>query len=459
MEVAPALGCTEPAAVALCTAAAISLLPKEKIKKIDVLVDPNIYKNGLAVAIPGANGECGLALAAALGAICGDPELKLNVLESINDKTLKKAKALIQEKKVKVEILQDHEFSGICDTLPNISLRAQNLTINKHTLGYKKNHCGIYVESIIETEHHNAKAIIEHVHNNITLLCLDGKNLKDHHLISEAIDNKNCVKKMEKWLGQQSLKNMIDMLDNLDQEDYDFLEEGIKHNMRLADYGLKHGPGLGIGVVLKELANKGILKEDMLFAAKMLTSAASDARMSGVKLPAMSSAGSGNHGLTVILPIMAVKNYIDCKDHKQVLRAIALGHIITAYIKSHTGRLSAICGCSVAAGAGATAGITYLMGGNLHHISGAIKNIIEDLAGIICDGAKDSCALKLATAAGSAVQSALFSLHGVIVKATDGIICDSPEQCMKNVGTLSCEGMIEADKTILKIMVDKELSK
>ena len=159
-------------------------------------------------------------------------------------------------------------------------------------------------------------------------------------------------------------------------------------------------------------------------AARILTSAAADARMSGVKLPAMSSAGSGNHGLTAILPIWAVKDYIECISEKQVLKAIALSHIITAYIKAFTGRLSAICGCSITAGA----------------------------------GAKASCAFKLSTAANSAVNSALFALHGVNVMETDGIIAKTPEQTMKNVGQLSTQGMIETDRVILDIMVNKHFS-
>jgi L-cysteine desulfidase len=180
--------------------------------------------------------------------------------------------------------------------------------------------------------------------------------------------------------------------------------------------------------------------------------------MAGVPLPAMSSAGSGNHGLTATLPIWAVKDYIEC-EKKTVLEAIGISHIITAYVKAFTGRLSAVCGCSVAAGAGATAGITYLLGGELRHIAGAITNLTEDLAGVICDGAKAGCSLKLATAAGTAVQAALFALQGVQVQSTDGIVAASAEKTMQNVGVLSNQGMIETDRTILKIMLEKQFSK
>jgi L-cysteine desulfidase len=270
-------------------------------------------------------------------------------------------------------------------------------------------------------------------------------------------DGKNELAEVEGWVKELSLKRILELLDDLDSEDMAFLEESVRYNMRLTEYGLKYGPGLGVGKTLERLVRQRLIKKDMILAARMLTSAAADARMAGVKLPAMSSAGSGNHGLTAVLPIWAVKAFIECEE-KSVLKAIGLSHIITAYVKAHTGRLSAVCGCSIAAGAGATAGVTYLLGGNIQHIAGAITNLTEDLAGIICDGAKASCALKLATAAGTAVQAALFSLQGVNVQSIDGIIGTSWEQTTQNIGTISTVGMIETDRTILKIMLGKQFS-
>jgi L-cysteine desulfidase len=264
------------------------------------------------------------------------------------------------------------------------------------------------------------------------------------------------LQKLEQWLTSLSLGDLIKLTEGLDEEDVLFIEEGIRCNTALSEHGLQHGSGLGIGLTLERLVTEGLLKKDMILQARILTAAASDARMSGVKLPAMSSAGSGNHGLTAILPICAVNGFLMERDIKRLYRAIALSHVITAYIKAYTGRLSAICGCSVAAGAGAAGGVTYLMNGTTHHISGAIKNLISDLAGIICDGAKAGCSLKLATAAGTAVQSALLALHGIDVKATDGIIADTSEQTMKNVGELSTQGMIDTDRTILDIMIRKK---
>ncbi len=250
----------------------------------------------------------------------------------------------------------------------------------------------------------------------------------------------------------------MELAADLDEDDLNFLEIGVNHNLALAEYGLKHGSGLGIGKAIDRLIKQKLMVRDMSSSARRLTSAAADARMGGASLPAMSSAGSGNHGLTAILPIWATKDFID-HDRETLLRAIGLSHIVTAYVKAHTGRLSAVCGCSIAAGAGATAGITYLVGGDVHHMEGAIKNILEDLAGVICDGAKAGCAIKLNTAAGAAVQAALFSLHGVNVKDTDGIIGNSTRKTVQNMGALSHDGMVEADKTILKIMLEKQMTK
>jgi L-cysteine desulfidase len=431
MQVAPALGCTEPVAIALSAAAAAALL-KEKngggIDAIEVWVDPNIYKNGLAVSIPGTDGLSGLDTAAALGALGGDPSLRLEVLDPIDADAVTRATSFLAEKRVTVHLLSDRQ--------------------------------GLYIRARVQAGSDMAEAVIRGLHDNLTELRLNGEAVDGHPLLTAGSEGKgnDGVAAMEAWLKERSLSELLQLIDQLDAEDRTFLEAGVRFNLRLAEHGLKFGAGLGVGRTLERLARQGLIKRDMILSARILTSAAADARMAGVKLAAMSSAGSGNHGLTAILPIRAVKDFLDV-DHAALLEAIALSHIVTAYIKGHTGRLSAICGCSVAAGAGAAAGVTYLMGGDVHHIAGAIKNVIEDLAGVICDGAKAGCALKLSTAAGTAVQAALFSLQGVNVQATDGIIGESPEQTMKNIGTLTTQGMIETDRTILRIMLEKKIIK
>ena len=425
MQVAPALGCTEPVAIALGSAAAASLLEdRSRIEAIEIWLDPNIYKNGLGVIIPGTRGMVGLGTAAILGALAGDPVLGLEVLQPIEDGDVERAKFFMQEKEVRVNLREEQ---------------------------------GLYIRSQLKSGNNIAESLITHLHSNIVELRYNDRIISDSPLLTK-MDGPNSTagyEELENWLKQQHLADLVDLVDDLDAEDLAFIDHGVQCNLKLAAYGLKHGTGLGIGKALERMLKQKLLVKDMATTAKILTSAAADARMGGVKLPAMSSAGSGNHGLTATLPIWAIKDFIE-HDRETMLRAVGLSHFVTAYVKAHTGRLSAVCGCSVAAGAGAAAGITYLIGGDATHMAGAIHNISEDLAGIVCDGAKAGCAIKLNTAAGSAVQAALLSLHGVSVQDTDGIIGDSFEKTIQNVGSLSTEGMTEADRTILKIMQEKQ---
>jgi L-cysteine desulfidase len=376
------------------------------------------------VAIPGTGGLYGIDLAAALGALGGDPFRRLEVLDAITDDTVAKARDLVDQHRVSVVLLKEKK--------------------------------GLYIKAVVEGGGSVAAAVIEDFHDHIVYLSENHTEITTSMLVSKNQSARGTdAREIESWLKKLRLVDLIRLLDGLDEEDLEFLKQGVDHNLRLATYGLKYGSGLGIGKTLERLVRQKLIKRDMITAAKIMTSAASDARMAGVKLPAMSSAGSGNHGLTAILPIWAMKGYVAC-ENKTLLEAIGLSHIITAYVKAFTGRLSAVCGCSIAAGAGAAAGITYLLGGDNSHIAGAIMNLTEDLAGVICDGAKEGCSLKLATAAGTAVQAALFSLQGVRVGSRDGIIAVSPERTMQNVGELSTKGMVETDRTIIKIMLEKQ---
>jgi L-cysteine desulfidase len=427
MEVAPALGCTEPVAIALGAAAAASLLPGKTIDRIEMWADPNIYKNGMAVVIPGTGGMTGLDVAAAVGAFGGDPSLGLEVLNTVDQQTVEKTKTLLEKKGIDVHLIEES---------------------------------GLHIKTIITSGNDRAFSEIKELHTNIVSLTLNDVPVTDSPLLSKVASKsgKSAMAILEEWLMGLTLDDIFELIDEIDEDDLAFLKKGVEYNVKLAEHGLKYGSGLGIGKAIERQLRQKLMVKDMATSARIMTSAAADARMSGVNLPAMSSAGSGNHGLTAILPIWAIKDFVD-HDEETVLRAIGLSHIITAYVKAHTGRLSAVCGCSVAAGAGATAGITYLVGGDVKHMAGAIKNIMEDLAGVICDGAKAGCALKLNTAAGAAVQAALFSLQGINVQDTDGIIGESTEQTVRNLGTLSHQGMVETDRTILKIMRDKVKSK
>jgi L-cysteine desulfidase len=423
-EVTPALGCTDPIAIALSAAAATRLVFPETVESISVHVDPNIFKNGFSVPIPGTAGLSGLELAAALGAFGGDPDRGLEVLETLTSESLEKAVILVQNNAVAIHLLRGHR--------------------------------GIHIQTLIRAGIHEAACLIEHTHDNIVSLSLDGKEAAEKPIASgNSPVGRFDRADFDAWLRQLTLDEMLGMITTFDDGDIEFIKKGVDLNFRLAEFGLSREFGMGIGRTLQRLSDRGRIKMDMVLAARILTAAAADARMAGAGLPAMASAGSGNHGLTAVLPIRAVKDYVICND-KAMYQAIGLSHVLTSVVKSHTGRLAPLCGCSIAAGAGAAAGITWLMGGARNQIAAAVKHLIGDLSGMICDGAKPGCALKLSTAAGNAVQASLLALEGVTLNNSDGILAHTLEQTIHNLGVLSTRGMSENDATILNIMLNKE---
>lgn len=424
LEVTLALGCTEPVAVALGAAAAASVLPQREIDSINIWVDPNIYKNGLGVVIPGSLDLKGLDLASALGALTGEPKAKMQVLENVSSRSIELAKDMVKQGKINVHLLKEHQ--------------------------------GLYIKTQIESRNNTAVSIIQDLHDNIVAIHLNGRNMIEQPTGNAAKQlGGKTTSQIEEWLYKQPFSKLMELINDFDDQDAEFIRKGVKTNCRLAEYGLEHGPGLGVGQTLEKMVKQGKLSRDMVLSAKILTSAAADARMSGATLPAMSSAGSGNNGLMAILPLWAIRDFIPCND-KKILQAIALSHLINIKIKTYTGRLSSLCSCSVAAGAGAAGGTVYASGGTQQEIAGAISNLIADLGGVFCDGAKSGCALKLSTAAGSAIQSALFAMQGVIVPSQEGILGQTIEQGLAYLGRLSQQGMKETDKTILDIMLSKK---
>lgn len=422
MEVTPALGCTEPAAIAYGAAYAKSLLKETGVEKIEIYLDPNVYKNAMAVPIPGADGRSGLKLAAALGFACGDRNKKLRIFDDVDKDCIKAAYRLINSDKIAVNLISD-----------------------------KKE---IYIKSVIKTKNGEAVSIIKRYHDNIENLRLNGIELTGNDEKTSGQNRSNPIDDMEKWLSSLKLDNLLSMLDDVDDEDLTFIKQGVDMNMALSDYGLKNRSGLGVGYAIKNMIKEGFLKEDIASKAKMITSAAADARMAGIKLPAMSCVGSGNHGICATLPVWAAGKYKNM-DEAKIYKAIALSHLVAAYIKTYTGRLSAICGAAVAAASGAAAGITYMLSGDKDYTANAISNVIQDLSGIVCDGAKLGCAFKLATAAEEAVSASLLSINNVKANPIDGIMGSSVEESIKNLGILSKKGMAEADKTMLNIMIKK----
>ncbi|WP_432406181.1 serine dehydratase subunit alpha family protein [Wukongibacter sp. M2B1] len=415
-EVVPAMGCTEPVAVALACAKAKELIEFKEIDRVQVFVSPNIYKNGLAVGIPNTD-EVGLYIAAALGLIGGKSEKDLKVLEGIEQKDVKNAKLLLESGKLSLDIKATKEK--------------------------------IYIEVRLFTDGGSSKVVIKGKHNRFVYLEKQEEvilNEKEEN--SQSVNDKNAIYNLK-------IRDIIHEIEKIPYEDIKFMLDGLEMNEKIAKTGLSKNTGIGVGYTFLKNIEKGILSNDLMNQAMMLTAAASDARMSGVSLPVMSSNGSGNNGLTVILPIVAYKEKFKT-DNEKIARALAISHIINSYIKNYIGRLSALCGCGVAAGTGSAVGIAWLMGANDKQIEGVIKNMLANTSGMICDGAKVGCALKLATSASAAVQSALLAIGNNIVPSQNGIVAETAEDTIKNLGTLSDKGMSTTDEVILRVMKEMQ---
>lgn len=410
--VKPALGCTEPVAVGLATAKAYEDV-KGDIESVTVKVSPNIYKNGMGVGIPGTK-EIGLVFAAALGITCGDPNLGFEVFRPVNNKAVAEAETLVKNNQVSVDLE---------DTKGNF-----------------------YIEAKVITDKGKGICIIKNSHTNIVYVEANGKVLFEKEEEEKSNSNDN------EYLKYITLKDIRNFVENISCQDIDFLLEGVKLNMEIAKVGLEQKPGPGLGAAMNLLMSEGGMQKDVINEARVLTSAACDARMAGINMPVMSSAGSGNHGITAIIPPTVVCEYLGCDDEK-LARTLAFSHLTTAYIKRFTGALSPVCGCAVAAGIGASAAVTWALGGTDEQIGGAIKNMVGTLAGMVCDGAKGGCAFKLSTAASEAIIQAKLAMSNVFINNLDGIISPEVEETIKNLGQFCSEGMKSADSEIIDIML------
>lgn len=410
--VKPALGCTEPVAVGLATAKAVERI-KGKVKSIDVEVSPNIYKNGMGVGIPGTV-EIGLVFAAALGVTCGDSNLGFEVFRYVNDEAVSEANTLLDMNLVfVVPVMDKGDF---------------------------------FIKAEVTTDEGKGICIIRDSHTNIVYIESNGRIIFNNDKVKESSSNGND------YLKDLDLKDIREFIENVDFTDIEFMLEGVRINMDIAKAGLELKPGPGLGAALNQLISEGFMENDIVNKARVLTSAASDARMAGLNMPVMSSAGSGNHGLTAIIPPMVVCEDMGC-DEEKLARTLAFSHLVTAYVKVFTGVLSPICGCAVAAGAGATASITWALGGNDEQIGGSIKNIMGTLAGMVCDGAKGGCAFKLSTAASEAVMQAKLAKSNVFINGLDGLLSPKAEDAIRNLGKFTKEGMLGADEKIIEIML------
>lgn len=415
-EIKPAIGCTEPVAVALGAAIVADLL-QEQVTFLEVKVDPNIYKNGMGVYVPGTK-EKGLVIAAALGAIGGKAHLELEVLKDITETHYLQAQNLVQQGRVKVSYIPRHQ--------------------------------GVLVNVKGQSKNNQAQVIISKTHTNVVYKELNGEVLLD---TTKSIDDQqgsdlNLIK-------QLTIEQIIGQVNSFQESELRFLEKIRAVNKQIAELGLTRPMGMGVGYQWYNLMTQGIIPKDLVNLCKAYTGAATDARMSGQNLPVMSCAGSGNQGLMASLPVIITGEFLKASPEK-LYRALALSFLVTIYVKTHIGRLSAICGCAVAASLGAGAGIGYLWELDSQKIKGIINNIAADISGMVCDGAKPGCALKMVTAIDASLQMAFLAKQGVIIEPKSGIVSSSPEETIRNIGYLSNPGMLETDKTILEIMVREQ---
>lgn len=419
-EVKPAVGCTEPVAVALACAKCKELL-SENVLRTDIKVSPSIYKNGMCVGIPGTN-RLGLNIAAAIGIVCGESKNGLSVLEGSSEEDIKKSEDLMDSGKIVISPAQT----------------TQKVFISVDFWG-EKNH---------------AKVVIREKHDNFTYLECNSEVILDREAEFSPAEGGISKKSI---MDDATLEEIIRNVESLKLEDIDFLLEGIDMNLKMAQIGLEEKIGIGVGYGIKKSMEEGILSNDVINTSMMLTAAASDARMAGLDMPVMSSNGSGNHGLTAILPIVAYSQKFPQSDERMA-KALAISHLVTAYIKNFTGRLSAMCGCGVAASTGATAGVAWLMDESIEQIAGAIKNAVSDLSGMICDGAKGGCAIKLSTAASAAIQNAVLAKNKCYTDSMNGIVVEDVDQTIRNLGSVSSQGMTITDEVILDVMNNMNLS-
>lgn len=416
-DVAPALGCTEPISVALAASIANQQLTGQ-IKSISVLVSPNLMKNGMGVGVPGT-GMVGLPIAAAVGAIAGEPDAELEVLKNITTSDVDQAKQLLDSESVVI---------GVAD-VSNV----------------------IYTKVTIHSDDGYAAVTIADSHTQVVAIEKDGISLfiadqKTNDMASESDSSQNPF-------HNATARDVYDYALNAPLEQIEFIEQAYHLNNDLSVEGLTGDYGLQIGATFKRNIEKGLLSEGLLTNILSRTSAASDARMDGAMKAAMSNSGSGNQGIAATMPVVVVAEYVKA-NRETMIRALMMSHAMAIYIKSHQNKLSALCGATTAS-MGAVAGMTWLLGGDFKKVSHSICSMIGDIAGIICDGAKTSCAMKVSSSAGAAFKAALMALDDIRVTGNEGIVSDDVDASIRNLSALANGSMTQTDVQILEIMVSK----
>ena len=412
-EIAPALGCTEPISLALASAIAARLLGTVP-ERIDAKVSANLMKNGMGVTVPGT-GMVGLPIAAAVGALGGDPDGGLEVLKTLTPESVRAGKQLLVDKKVTVGIA---EVSHI-----------------------------LYSEARLSCGEDWVRVCIADAHTNVIQIEKNGETL---FKADPCFGERNA----DYSLAEATARGVYDFATTAPFGDIAFILEAARLNTLLSQEGMSGDYGLHIGATLKRQVERGFLSDDLQTQILVRTSAASDARMGGATLPAMSNSGSGNQGIMATMPVVVVAEHQKA-DEETLARALMLSHLMAIYIHSKLPKLSALCAVTTAA-MGSAAGIAWLLRGGYSAVSMAICSMIGDVAGMICDGASNSCAMKVSTSAAAAYKAVLMALDNSRVSGNEGIVEDSVDASISNLCALACDSMLQTDRQILEIMVNKK---
>lgn len=412
-EVIPAIGCTEPIAVALAAAKAAELLGT-KPEKIDVYLSANILKNAMGVGIPGT-GMVGLPIAIALGVLIGKSSYELEVLKDVTPEALEAGKQLIHDQVIHIAL--------------------------------KENVDKLYIEVVCQAGDSKSVAVIAHEHTRFVYCAKDDQVLLDERKSLEHTDEG------EDDELKLSFDLVYDFAIHTPLDEIRFILDTARLNKKAAEESVKGQFGHAVSKTISGPIGKKYLGDSSYTHMLRLTAAACDARMDGAMIPVMSNSGSGNQGIAATLPVVSFAEDMKCSE-EQLIRALMLSHLMVIYMKQSLGRLSALCGCVVAA-TGASCGITWLMGGTVTQITYAIKNMIGNITGMICDGAKPSCAMKVTSGVSTAMLSAMMAMENKVVTSVEGIIDEDVDRSIRNLTSIGSKGMEETDHLVLDIMTHK----
>lgn len=411
-EVVPAIGCTEPAAVSLCVAKATELLGTLP-ESIELRLSGNIIKNAMGVGIPGT-GMIGLPIAVALGALIGKSEYELEVLRDVCPEAVANGKEYIAQNRIKISHLADAPSN-------------------------------LHIDVTVKANGESARAVISQAHTNFILLEKNGETL-----LKKELQNDNSSSNEDDI--RLCLADVYEFATTAPFDDIKFILDARELNTNAAHLAFSGQYGHSLGSTMRD-HGKTLFGDTPLEHMIAYTSAACDARMGGAPIAVMSNSGSGNQGITATMPVVSYAIDINASE-EDTARALMLSHLTSIYIKQSLGRLSALCGCVVAS-TGASSGLVYLMGGDFSQMCAAVKNMVANLTGMICDGAKPSCAMKISSGVSTAMISAMLAMNNKCVSSAEGIVADDVDQTILNLTGIGREAMTETDRYVLHIMTNK----